>query len=141
MSTSELTPIEQKGAAAATYLDERTGSNGFLRRNLNKVFPDHWSFMLGEVALYSFIVVLLSGVYLTLFFKPSMVEVIYDGPYIPLKGVKMSEAYDSALGISFEIRGGLLMRQIHHWAALFFMTAIAVHMFRVSDHLTCRMPR
>jgi len=121
MSTSELTPIEAKGAGAANYLDERVGSNGFLRRNLNKVFPDHWSFMLGEVALYSFIVVLLSGVYLTLFFKPTMVEVIYHGPYVPLKGVKMSEAYDSALNISFEIRGGLLMRQIHHWAALFFL--------------------
>ena len=146
MSTSELTPpeltgIEKKGAAAATFVDERVGSNGWLRRNLNKVFPDHWSFMLGEVALYSFIVVLLSGVYLTLFFKPSMVEVIYDGPYIPLKGVKMSEAYDSALGISFEIRGGLLMRQIHHWAALFFMTAIAVHMFRVFFTGAFRKPR
>ena len=141
MSTSELTPIEAKGAGAANYLDERVGSNGFLRRNLNKVFPDHWSFMLGEVALYSFIVVLLSGVYLTLFFKPTMVEVIYDGPYVPLKGVKMSEAYDSALNISFEIRGGLLMRQIHHWAALFFMTAIAVHMFRVFFTGAFRKPR
>ncbi len=141
MSTSELTPIEEKGAGVANYMDERLGSNGFLRRNLNKVFPDHWSFMLGEVALYSFIVVLISGVYLTLFFKPSMVEVIYDGPYIPLKGVKMSEAYDSALNISFEVRGGLLMRQIHHWAALFFMTAIAVHMFRVFFTGAFRKPR
>ena len=141
MSTSQISPVEQKGAGVATYLDERVGSNGFLRRNLNKVFPDHWSFMLGEVALYSFIVVLLSGVYLTLFFKPSMVEVIYDGPYIPLKGVKMSEAYDSALNISFEVRGGLLMRQIHHWAALFFMTAIAVHMFRVFFTGAFRKPR
>lgn len=141
MSTSQISPVEQKGAGVANYLDERVGSNGFLRRNLNKVFPDHWSFMLGEVALYSFIVVLLSGVYLTLFFKPSMVEVIYDGPYIPLKGVKMSEAYDSALAISFEVRGGLLMRQIHHWAALFFMTAIAVHMFRVFFTGAFRKPR
>ncbi len=141
MSTTELTGVEQKGAGVATFVDERLGSNGFLRRNLNKVFPDHWSFMLGEVALYSFIVVLLSGVYLTLFFKPSMVEVIYDGPYIPLKGVKMSEAYDSTLGISFEIRGGLLMRQIHHWAALFFMTAIVVHMFRVFFTGAFRKPR
>ncbi len=141
MSTSQLAPVEAKGAGVATYLDERVGANGFLRRNLNKVFPDHWSFMLGEVALYSFIVVLISGVYLTLFFKPSMVEVIYEGPYIPLKGVKMSQAYDSALDISFEVRGGLLMRQIHHWAALFFMTAIAVHMFRVFFTGAFRKPR
>ena len=105
------------------------------------MFPDHWSFLLGEIALYSFIVVLLSGVYLTLFFKPSMVEVVYDGPYVPLKGVVMSEAYDSSLAISFEMRGGLLMRQIHHWAALFFMVAIAVHMFRVFFTGAFRKPR
>ena len=129
------------GGGAATYLDERIGSNKWLKRNLNKVFPDHWSFMLGEVALYSFIVVLLSGVYLTLFFKPSMVEVIYDGSYAPLKGVKMSEAYDSALNISFDIRGGLLMRQIHHWAALFFVAAVTVHMFRVFFTGAFRKPR
>jgi ubiquinol-cytochrome c reductase cytochrome b subunit len=141
MSTDQLSGAEKAGASTATYLDERLGSNKWLSRNLNKVFPEHWSFMLGEIAMWSFIVVLLSGVYLTLFFKPSMVEVIYDGPYVPLKGVKMSEAYDSTLAISFEVRGGLLMRQIHHWAALFFMVAIAVHMFRVFFTGAFRKPR
>jgi ubiquinol-cytochrome c reductase cytochrome b subunit len=88
-------PVEKAGGATATYVDKRLGSNSFLSRNLGKVFPDHWSFMLGEIALYSFIVVLLTGTFLTLFFKPSMIEVIYDGSYVPLKGVKMSEAYAS----------------------------------------------
>ncbi len=129
------------GGATATYLDERVGSNKWLKRNLNKVFPDHWSFMLGEIVLYSFIVVLLSGIYLTLFFKPSMVEVIYDGSYEPLKGVKMSEAYASTLDISFDIRGGLLMRQIHHWSALIFVAAMAAHMFRVFFTGAFRRPR
>lgn len=129
------------GGAAATYLDERVGANKWLKKNLNKIFPDHWSFMLGEVVLYSFIVVLLSGIYLTLFFKPSMVEVVYDGSFEPLKGVQMSEAYASTLDISFDIRGGLLMRQIHHWAALIFVAAMAAHMFRVFFTGAFRRPR
>jgi ubiquinol-cytochrome c reductase cytochrome b subunit len=134
-------PVEKAGGATAKYVDERVGSNKFLSRNLGKVFPDHWSFMLGEIALYSFIVVLLTGVFLTLWFRPSMVEVIYDGSYVPLQGVKMSEAYASSLDISFDVRGGLLMRQMHHWAALIFIAAMAVHMFRVFFTGAFRKPR
>lgn len=134
-------PVERVGGAVATYVDQRTGSNKFLARNLGKVFPDHWSFMLGEIALYSFIVILLTGTYLTLFYKPSMIEVVYDGSYIPLKGVMMSEAYASTLDISFDVRGGLLLRQMHHWAALIFVAAIAVHMFRVFFTGAFRKPR
>ena len=144
MSTTNPTvssPIEAAGEGVATYVDQRVGSNKFLGRNLGKVFPDHWSFMLGEIALYSFIVVLLSGVYLTLFYKPSMVEVIYDGSYVPLQGIEMSEAYSSSLDISFDVRGGLLIRQMHHWAALIFVAAIAVHMFRVFFTGAFRKPR
>ena len=116
-------------------------SSNFIRRSLNKVFPDHWSFMLGEIALYSFIVILLTGVYLTLWFKPSMIEVVYDGSYAPLKGVKMSESMASTLDISFDVRGGLLIRQIHHMAALFFVAAIAIHMMRVFFTGAFRKPR
>ena len=144
MSTTNPTvssPTEAAGEGVATYVDQRVGSNKFLSRNLGKVFPDHWSFMLGEIALYSFIVVLLSGVYLTLFYKPSMVEVIYDGSYVPLQGIEMSEAYSSSLDISFDVRGGLLIRQMHHWAALIFVAAIAVHMFRVFFTGAFRKPR
>ena len=97
--------------------------------------------MLGEIALYSFIVLLLTGIFLTLWFKPSMVEVIYDGSYAPLNGVQMSEAYASTLDISFDVRGGLLMRQIHHWAALIFVAAITVHLCRVFFTGAFRKPR
>ncbi|MFC0039277.1 cytochrome b [Actinomadura rayongensis] len=123
------------------FLDDRLGSTGFLNRNLKKVFPDHWSFMLGEIALYSFIILLLTGTFLTLWFKPSMMEVVYDGSYTKLNGVKMSEAYASTLHITFDVRGGLLMRQIHHWAAILFMASILAHMLRVFFTGAYRKPR
>jgi len=106
-----------------------------------KIFPDHWSFMLGEVALYSFVVILLSGTFLTFFFQASMVEVHYDGSYVPLKGIAMSAAMSSTLDISFDIRGGLLMRQVHHWAALLFVASIGLHMLRVYFTGAYRKPR
>jgi ubiquinol-cytochrome c reductase cytochrome b subunit len=112
-----------------------------MRTALNKVFPTHWSFMLGESALYSFVVLLLSGVYLTLFFDASMGETIYDGVYDKLRGVPMSHAYESALNISFEVRGGLLVRQIHHWAALIFLASIMLHMMRIFFTGAFRKPR
>src|SRR3954465_7807522 len=128
-------------AGSARALDERFQAATPLRRLLNKVFPDHWSFLLGEIALYSFVVLLLSGVFLALFFDPSMREVVYDGSYAPLRGVEMSQAYNTALHISFDVRGGLFMRQMHHWAALLFMAAIVVHMFRVFFTGAFRKPR
>jgi ubiquinol-cytochrome c reductase cytochrome b subunit len=126
---------------ALRWVDERFGAAKGVKTALNKVFPDHWSFMLGEIALYSFVILLLSGVYLTLFFVPSMTEVVYNGSYVPLKGVKMSEAYASSLDISFDVRGGLLMRQVHHWAALFFVGAMSVHMLRIFFTGAFRKPR
>ena len=143
MSTTNPTahPVEKVGAAGATFVDQRLGSNKFLSRSLSKVFPEDWSFVLGEIALYSFIVVLLTGTYLTLFYKPSMAEVIYEGSYVPLNGIYMSEAYASTLNISFDIRGGLLIRQMHHWSALIFVAAVAVHMFRVFFTGAFRKPR
>ena len=112
-------------------LDSRLPAAGVVRTQINKVFPTHWSFMLGEVALYSFIILLLTGVYLALFFDPSITKVIYDGAYTPLNGVEMSRAYATALDISFEVRGGLFVRQMHHWAALMFMMAMVAHMGRI----------
>jgi len=122
-------------------IDARFGSAGFLKRNLNKVFPDHWSFMLGEIALYSFIVLLLSGTFLTFFFRPGENMVTYHGNYTPLQGVNMTEAFESTLRLSFDIRGGLVMRQIHHWAALIFMAAIVCHMCRIFFTGAFRRPR
>ncbi|ADP79855.1 cytochrome bc1 complex cytochrome b subunit [Pseudofrankia inefficax] len=122
-------------------VDERFHTQRALRENLNKVFPDHWSFMIGEIALYSFIILLLTGIYLTLFFDPSNTEVIYHGSYVPLKGVEMSRAYASTLDISFDTRAGLIFRQIHHWAALLFVASIIVHCFRVFFTGAYRKPR
>ncbi|MGB9375436.1 MAG: cytochrome bc complex cytochrome b subunit [Jiangellales bacterium] len=130
--------IASKPVAA---LDSRLTIGKLAKDNLRKVFPDHWSFLLGEIALYSFIVLLLSGTFLTLFFKPSMVEVVYQGSYVPLRGVPMSEAYASTLDISFDVRGGLLMRQVHHWSALLFVASMTVHMFRVFFTGAFRRPR
>ncbi|MGW2422703.1 cytochrome bc1 complex cytochrome b subunit [Streptomyces sp. NPDC001709] len=108
---------------------------------LRKAFPDHWSFLLGELALYSLLVLILTGVWLTLFFQPEMREVVYAGRYVPLRGVRMSAAFDSTLHISFDVRGGLLMRQTHHWAALVFVAAIGVHMLRIFFTGAFRRPR
>jgi ubiquinol-cytochrome c reductase cytochrome b subunit len=123
------------------FLDERLGLAKLGKASLRKVFPDHWSFLLGEIALYSFIILLLSGTFLTLWFKPSMQEVIYDGSYAPMVGQHMSEAFASTLHISFEVRGGLLMRQIHHWAAILFAAAMTIHMLRVFFTGAFRKPR
>jgi ubiquinol-cytochrome c reductase cytochrome b subunit len=127
--------------AAAGEVDDRLTLATPLRRLLNKVFPDHWSFMLGEIALYSFIVLLLTGTFLALFFDPSMEEVSYKGSFAPLRDISMSKAYESSLHISFDVRGGLFMRQMHHWAALLFMAAIVVHMLRVFFTGAFRKPR
>src|SRR5690606_20073927 len=128
-------------AQVGLELDERLGAATLLRRTLNKVFPNHWSFLLGEIALYSFIVLLLTGTFLALFFDPSMTEVVYDGSYTPLRGQVMSQAYATSLHLSFDVRGGLIMRQMHHWAALLFMASILVHMFRVFFTGAFRAPR
>src|SRR6201999_4328882 len=122
-------------------IDTRYHPSAAVRRQLNKVFPTHWSFLLGEIALYSFIVLLITGVYLTLFFDPSMTEVTYQGVYQPLRGVEMSRAYESALNITFDVRGGLFVRQIHHWAALLFVASMFVHMFRTYFTGAFRKPR
>ncbi|MEU5615044.1 cytochrome b N-terminal domain-containing protein [Streptomyces sparsogenes] len=144
MSTATESQRDRKapaGERVADWADGRLGVYSLAKANMRKIFPDHWSFMLGEVALYSFIIIILTGVYLTLFFHPSMEEVTYHGPYVPMQGVRMSEAFASTLDISFEVRGGLLIRQIHHWAALIFLAAMLVHMMRVFFTGAFRKPR
>ncbi|MGW9308111.1 cytochrome bc1 complex cytochrome b subunit [Saccharomonospora azurea] len=133
--------LAKQAAAAADNADQRYVMAKGIRHQLNKVFPTHWSFLLGEVALYSFIILILSGIYLTLFFDPSMAEVVYDGPYKNLQGVEMSRAFESTLEISFEVRGGLFIRQVHHWAALIFVASMFVHMFRIFFTGAFRRPR
>ncbi|MGH3691740.1 MAG: cytochrome bc1 complex cytochrome b subunit [Microbacterium sp.] len=127
--------------AASNYIDERTSLSGFVKELGRKIFPDHWSFMLGEIALWSFVVVFISGTFLTFFFQASMVETHYTGAYAPMRGIEMSAALESSLHISFDLRGGLLVRQIHHWAALVFIAGIGVHMLRVYFTGAFRKPR
>jgi ubiquinol-cytochrome c reductase cytochrome b subunit len=123
------------------FVDTRVGGSSIVKEFGRKIFPDHWSFMFGEVALYTFVILLLSGTFLTLFFDPSMAETHYEGSYVPLKGVEMSVAYASTLDISFDIRGGLFMRQLHHWSALLFVASVSVHMLRVFFTGAFRRPR
>ena len=105
------------------------------------MFPNHFSFLWGEVALYSFVVLLITGTYLTFFFEGSQQELVYEGSYAPLRGAEVSAAFDSVMRISFDVKGGLLIRQMHHWAALVFVGAIALHMARVFFTGAFRRPR
>src|SRR5437764_14301477 len=115
---------------AADELDQRFHLAAGLRRQINKVFPNHWSFMLGEIALYSFIVLLLSGTYLALYFDPSLAEVKYHGSFVPLRGIEMSKACEFTLGLSFDVRGGLFIRQIQRSTALVVGPVVTVPGFR-----------
>src|ERR1700759_392596 len=123
------------------WLDDRFGAAKGVRVLMKKVFPDHWSFMLGEIALWSFVILLLTGTFMALFFVPSSADVVYHGSYVKLDGAHMSQAYESTLNLSFDVRGGLLLRQIHHWAAIMFMVAIMAHMLRVFFPGAYRKPR
>jgi ubiquinol-cytochrome c reductase cytochrome b subunit len=125
----------------ARWLDDRLRLAEGSRTYLRKAFPAHWSFLIGEVALFSLIVLLFTGTFLALFYTPDTTKVIYDGPYVPLQGREVTAAYESVLRISFEVRAGLVMRQMHHWAALVFVAAIVVHMLRIFFTGAFRRPR
>ncbi|MEU3664591.1 ubiquinol-cytochrome c reductase cytochrome b subunit [Streptomyces sp. NPDC032940] len=145
MSTTETAPPgarteESRGVRIADWADGRLGIYNF-RFLIRKVFPDHWSFMFGEIALYSFIMLLLTGIWLTMFFDPSMAETVYDGSYAPLQGIPMSRAYESTVNVSFDVRGGLLIRQLHHWSALVMVAALCVHTLRHFLTGSFRKPR
>ena len=126
---------------AVGALDQRTGGGSVLAKTLRYVFPDHWTFLFGEIALYSFLILVATGIYLTLFFEPSSTQVVYHGSYAPLQGQEMSKAYASAVELSFDVRAGLLIRQVHHWAALVFLAAIVVHLMRIFFTGAYRKPR
>src|SRR6185312_283794 len=128
-------------SAVAAWLDDRTNLSLPGRKYLRKVFPDHWSFLLGEIALWSFVVLLVTGVFLTFWFTPSMSQSTYEGSYSQLRGVPMSDAYASTLHISFDVRGGLLVRQMHHWAAMIFVGSMMIHLMRVAFTGAFRRPR
>ncbi|GEC05347.1 menaquinol-cytochrome c reductase cytochrome b subunit [Streptomyces spinoverrucosus] len=130
-----------RGERVVSALDKRLPVSQAGREFLRKAFPDHWSFLLGEIALYSLLVLVATGVFLAFFFHPSMAKQSYTGSYEPLQGVLMSEAFASVMHISFDVRGGLLIRQIHHWGALVFVAAICVHLLRIFFTGAFRRPR
>ncbi len=128
-------------ARVVRFLDDRLAGASLVRKAFKRVFPDHWSFLLGEIALYAFIVVCITGVYLAFFYRPGVAQVVYDGPYEPLRGVQMNEAFESVLRLSFEVPGGLLMRQMHRWGVLVFIGAVFLHLLRVFFTGAFRRPR
>jgi ubiquinol-cytochrome c reductase cytochrome b subunit len=138
---SDAVKIPPALSGVGGWLDDRFHGAKGVRVLMKKVFPDHWSFMLGEIALWSFVILLLTGTYLALFFTPSAAPVVYHGSYVKLDGIRMSQAYASTLNISFDVRGGLLIRQIHHWAAIMFMVGLMAHMLRVFFTGAYRKPR
>src|ERR671936_161040 len=125
----------------ARWADQRLGGAKLVRSALDKVFPDHWSFMLGEIAMYCFVILVGTGIFLSFFYVPDLKEMVYRGPYHPLAGQDVSVAYRSVLRLSFEVRAGLVFRQIHHWAALVMVAAVAAHMARVFFTGAFRNPR
>jgi ubiquinol-cytochrome c reductase cytochrome b subunit len=132
----------EPAVGAIAFVEGRLGAATPLRKLLRYVFPDHWTFMLGEVALYAFVALVASGTFLALFFDPDTSrQVVYDGSYAPLRGSEVTPAFRSAMDLSFDVPGGLLMRQIHHWAALVFIAAIVVHLLRVFFTAAFRRPR
>ena len=139
--TPSKTPVDKAVAGVANFADDTAGASKVVNGFARKIFPDHWSLMLGEITLYSFVILLLTGTFLTFFYEPSAAETTYTGNYAPLAGQHVSEAYASSLRLSFDVRGGLLMRQVHHWAALVFVAATIVHMARVFFTGAFRKPR
>ncbi len=126
---------------AGRAAEQRVGMASAIKWTLRYVFPDHWSFLLGEIALYSFIVLVATGIFLALYYTPSDSQVIYHGPYALLQGEQMSEAYRSVLDLSFSVPAGLLFRQVHHWAADVFIAAIVLHLMRIFFTGAYRKPR
>ncbi len=123
------------------WLDSRTGIAAVTRSAARKIFPDHWSFLLGEIALFAFVILVATGTFMTFFYTPDARETIYQGPYAVMDGQPMSAAYASVMRLSFEVQSGLLMRQVHHWTALVFLGAIAVHLARIFFTGAFRRPR
>ncbi len=136
-----LSGKEEGLADPVRFVDQRLGTSSLIKGTLRYVFPDHWSFLLGEIALYSFVILIATGTYLALFFVPSTAETVYHGSYVPLQGLSASDAFVSTLNLSFDVPAGLLIRQTHHWAADLFIAAIVIHMARIFFTGAFRKPR
>ncbi|WP_123533316.1 cytochrome b [Halosimplex salinum] len=108
---------------------------------LGKAFPAEDSFLLGEVALFCFLILVLTGVFLGFFFEPSTSDVEYDGSVAEYQGEELPEAFASVLNITYDVPFGMLIRRMHHWAAHLFVASMALHMLRVFFTGAYRNPR
>jgi quinol---cytochrome-c reductase cytochrome b subunit len=133
--------VHRRLQRAVRWNEQRVGAAKGMKAAMRYVFPDHWSFLLGEIALYAFMVLIGTGIFLALYYAPGDGQVIYHGPYALLNGEQMSEAYRSVLDLSFSIPAGLLFRQVHHWAADVFVAAIVLHLVRIFFTGAYRKPR
>ena len=107
------------------------GGRSRVRDALRRDPDDRWAAVFGRIAGYSFAVAVVTGILLLPLFRPSMATLAYHGSYAKLDGAPVSQAYQSVLAISFDVRGGLLVRQVHHWSADVFVAAICLRLLRV----------
>ena len=122
-------------------LDDRLRLRAPGRKTANKVFPDHWSFLLGEVALFALLLLVLSGFFLTMFYRPSTAPVLYTGSSELYEGRVLPAAFESIVRMSADVTGGLFMRRIHRGASHLFIGSIVLHMLRVLLTGAFRRPR
>lgn len=122
-------------------LDERLRLRKPGRKVLNKVFPDHWSFLLGEVALFSFVVLVLTGIFLTMFYRPTADPVTYQGAMSLYEGRELPGAFESIVRLSYDVPGGLFFRRLHRGASHLFIAATVLHMLRILFTGAFRRPR
>ena len=111
-----------------------------MRRLVRSDPDDRWASVFGRIAVYSFLVSLVTGILLLPFFQSGMTPVVYHGSYRKLDGLTMSPAYLSTLNISFDVHGGLLIRQVHHWSADLFVAAVCLRLIRVFFRGRLRLP-
>jgi cytochrome b-561 len=108
---------------------------------LGKAFPAEDSYLLGEIAAFCFLLLILTGLFLGFFFEPSISEVEYEGSVAQYQGEEMPEAFVSVLNITYDVPFGMLIRRMHHWAAHLFVASIGLHMLRVFFTGAYRNPR
>src|SRR3954471_20869048 len=126
---------------APGFFAQRLPLRAFVQKSARKLFPANWSFLLGEITLYAFVGLLLSGIYLALFFSPSTAAVVYHGPDRSFEGRPLPEAFVSVMRLSLEVPFGLVVRRFHHFAAHLFIASMIVHAARVFFTGAFRRPR
>jgi ubiquinol-cytochrome c reductase cytochrome b subunit len=140
-ASSPLTAHSSPTTARQTRWALPHGPAGRLRRLRERAAPSHWTFLLAAVSAGCLVVLTITGIFLLFYYDPSNETVTYDGSYPLLRGAEVSKALNSTLHISFEVRGGLLMRQVHHWAALVLPASLMLHMLGIFFTGGFRRPR